>query len=294
MLPDGADKLITDITEKLKTITEIEKPQESMTSSSYFSKKKERKIYALKSWMKTNTLISSDSTSDTISVTDPREKRASILSSLNKIPTVSEFGTIRPITPPLPTQDIDTLRSNLAINSGEPFELRALEAIFMVVCDTIGPECIKLELNIKKVLQKLLKKSSGILLETLRQRKNEVSKVLSKINALRGSFSDILNDDNHLTLMQLTKVCRDPERYAPSRIDDVVVENEGVELLMESYLEIFDEMATKIELLELELQTTENIITLRLDLARNALMKLDLMVSCVTSMAGICAVVAGM
>ena len=88
-----------------------------------------------------------------------------------------------------------------------PFEFRAIEATFATLCRIMAQEFERLHPVISSSLDRLLQvtMSSGEL-ERLRTLKNTMSEFDSQVSGIRRALMDILDNEEDLRLLHLTKV----------------------------------------------------------------------------------------
>ncbi|ETV89537.1 hypothetical protein, variant 2 [Aphanomyces astaci] len=152
------------------------------------------------------------------------------------------------------------------------FEFRALEAIFYTLCKLLSGDCEKLVDKVSLALTRLSSASfaSGEL-ETLTILKNKVHEFESQILDTRRILMELLDNDQDMRLLYLSKLYHNPTIVADSMGLDV----EEAEALVEAYLLDIHAMRTKVGLLQTRMVNTENIVMLKLDSVRNALLSID-------------------
>eukprot|EP00924_Labyrinthula_sp_SR-Ha-C_P016164 maker-scaffold_4-snap-gene-21.2-mRNA-1 protein AED:0.02 eAED:0.02 QI:36/1/1/1/1/1/3/6/426 len=175
----------------------------------------------------------------------------------------------------------------------DTFNFRAMEAIFITVVQILDAELQKLQPEIKQTLKKLYS-SKTFSLERLRQVKGEHSRLVSRIRGVQHAFSELLENDRDMALMNLSKVCASPLVYADPEEENWEGDHEEIELLIENYVQAVDGSYNQAVLLGEEIESAMSLLMLRLDTARNHLLRVDLMVSTVTSVTGCGALVAGL
>lgn len=53
-----------------------------------------------------------------------------------------------------------------------------------------------------------------------------------------ADFAKVLEDDTDLAMMNLTRMCQNPEDYVPPLSKEVLGDHEEIELLLEAYLQV--------------------------------------------------------
>ena len=101
----------------------------------------------------------------------------------------------------------DASSSSCSSSALLPFEFRAIEATLATLCRIMANEFERIQPVICASLERLLNvhMSSGEL-ETLRALKNTVSEFDSQVSGIRRALMDILDNEEDLRLLHLTKV----------------------------------------------------------------------------------------
>mmetsp|Transcript_12189 Transcript_12189/g.15849 ORF Transcript_12189/g.15849 Transcript_12189/m.15849 type:complete len:453 (+) Transcript_12189:89-1447(+) len=185
----------------------------------------------------------------------------------------------------------DPERDKLDMESFETFDIRALEAIFITVCNVLNKELVDLRPEVEKTLSSVLKTGS-FSLEKLRMVKKELNQLVSRMKGIQHAFNEVLENDRDMALMNLTKIKQNPDYYFER--NQVVWEgdHEEIELLLENYVQSVDGTYSQAQLLSHEIDSAMDLLYVRLDTARNQLLRVDLMVSSITSVAAVGALVA--
>lgn len=166
----------------------------------------------------------------------------------------------------------------------EEFEFLALEAVLMTICNQFKNRLKELRPHIIKNAKALL--GNGTLntkhQDQLRQLKSKVASHQAKVRSLHKAIFDILDDEEHLQMLHLTRIIGHQHQQVLAAADR---ESEGVqgvlladddndeaEILLESYLGDFNELIIKWDLVKEDMQNTENYVQVKLDMARNKLL----------------------
>ena len=160
----------------------------------------------------------------------------------------------------------------------EPFEIDALEAAFITVSSVLDKELDEIRPKVLNMLEET-KHITPVSLNVLREVKSELTQLVDKIQGIQNAFSEILAADSDMALMNLTAVRNDPKRYAEENEVLWQGDHEEVELLLENYLQAVDGVYGQAKSLERKLESTTSVLMIRLDSARNNLLRLDLFVS---------------
>ena len=181
------------------------------------------------------------------------------------------------------------------MNPDASFESHCYEVLI-----TMGLEAIYKDYsNIKsKAIDLLIQfKKSAILdiatQEALRSLKNRVATLISQITANRQAIIDLLDDEDDIAYMQLTLL----ETYTHNEVDYnriQDVQKEDTVNMMESYLDDYNAVLNMASYISLELHNAEELLMLRLDVSRNALLVADTKLSVVSISISLSSMIASM
>jgi magnesium transporter len=115
-------------------------------------------------------------------------------------------------------------------------------------------------------------------LERLREFKNSMNAFESHVDGVRRILVELLDNEEDLRLLYLTKLHEDPCLLA----DLFSFDSEEAEVLVENYLQDIFSTRTTAELLQYRITNTESLVTLTLDAKRNYLLKVQLIYSLVS------------
>ncbi|TGZ79291.1 cora-domain-containing protein [Ascodesmis nigricans] len=178
------------------------------------------------------------------------------------------------------------LRQGSKAMGGLPYEMRALEAILISVTAALEAEMKVLQ---ELVIQLLGELEDDINRDQLRQLliySKKLSTFEQKARLVRNAIDELLEADDDLADMYLTEKKQGYER--PEE------EHTEVEMLLESYHKICDEIVQISSNLVQSIRSTEEIVNIILDANRNSLMLLDLKFSIGTLGLGAGTLVAGL
>ncbi|OQS06486.1 CorA Metal Ion Transporter (MIT) Family, partial [Thraustotheca clavata] len=154
-----------------------------------------------------------------------------------------------------------------------PFEFTALEAILSTICSTLEKDCARALPLAKAAIDKLSNDATiAGELEALRATKNTLDELNSRVSGMRKAFVDILENEEDLRMMHLTKLNSEPELIH----DLFSFDSEELESLIEVYLQDIFDTQTRLGLMQENIQNTKNIAMLKLDAKRNYLMTANL------------------
>jgi Mg2+ and Co2+ transporter CorA len=106
---------------------------------------------------------------------------------------------------------------------------------------------------------------------------------IGKIHTFRTTLSDLLENDEDLALMNLSKLKDKPSLYNIPLDNKLLASHEEIEILLESYLTDYNSLETKLVYLRTQMQNAEELVMLRLDTSRNQLLIVDNVISVVTA-----------
>ncbi|POS77708.1 mitochondrial inner membrane magnesium transporter mrs2 [Diaporthe helianthi] len=151
---------------------------------------------------------------------------------------------------------------------GLPYEFRALEVVLMSVTSEIEKEFGTVQKPLMHLLGDLEEDVDREKLRYLLVLSKKVSTFEQKVRLVRDAIDELLEADDDLSQMYLTEKTRDISR----EMDD----HTEVEMLLESYHKICDEVVQEASNLVSGIRNTEEVIRAILDANRNALMLLEL------------------
>lgn len=149
-----------------------------------------------------------------------------------------------------------------------PYEFRALEAVMISVTSGLESEFEGLREPVVRVLRELEEDIDRDKLRHLLIYSKKLGTFEQKARLVRDAIDDLLEADDDLAAMYLTEKASGVERAEN--------EHEEVELLLESYHKVADEIVQVSSNLVSAIRNTEEIVRAVLDANRNALMLLDL------------------
>ncbi|KAF2773569.1 cora-domain-containing protein [Teratosphaeria nubilosa] len=159
--------------------------------------------------------------------------------------------------------------SAAAITDGKlPYEFRALEAVLISATSGLESEFEGVREPVVRVLRELEEDIDRDKLRHLLIYSKKLGTFEQKARLVRQAIDDILEADDDLAAMYLTEKAEGKEREEDN--------HEEIELLLESYLRVADEVVQVSSSLVSSIRNTEEIVRAILDANRNSLMLLDL------------------
>ncbi|TLD32795.1 hypothetical protein PspLS_00702 [Pyricularia sp. CBS 133598] len=154
-----------------------------------------------------------------------------------------------------------------------PYEFRALEAVFGCVVTELERELYTIKGPALQLLKSLEEEvDSGLdrrKLHILLNLHNQLSRFAQQAELVRTAVEDVLDYEDSMAALYLTDKS---EGRARATFDDLTT----VELLLDSYYRLFDEIAQEAQNLVVTIRNTEESVSAILDANRNLLMLLDL------------------
>lgn len=161
------------------------------------------------------------------------------------------------------------LRHGSESMGGLPYEMRALEAIFISVMTTLDAEMQVHTTLVNGILADLEDDIDREKLRHLLIQSKKLSSFLQKATLIRDTLDDLLEQDEDLAGLYLTEKSQGHPR---TEEDD----HSEVEMLIESYYKHCDEIVQTVGNLASNIRSTEDVVNIILDANRNSLMLLDL------------------
>ena len=171
-----------------------------------------------------------------------------------------------------------------------PFEFIAIETILQTTLQSLQDELDHMAPSIEQHLTILERFVHWDKLKTMLECKKRVALFHERISSLRNCIAEVLESDADMAAMYLTAKSSNSQPRP-------VYAHEEVELLLESYLKIAEEVVSRVQLLASNIQSTEDIVNIGLVGQRNELLLLELKLGIGTfsaSMGGFGASILGM
>eukprot|EP00047_Mylnosiga_fluctuans_P023649 m.142823 g.142823 ORF g.142823 m.142823 type:complete len:433 (+) comp9654_c1_seq3:3747-5045(+) len=160
------------------------------------------------------------------------------------------------------------------------FEFRALEAILEAKCLALQRVYRKLTPRTLAAMR-ALKVTTSRALESMRRVKNDMDKLQANVIAMQRTLSELLDDDDDLFLLNLTRLWEDPSLFdLPKSEKDAICDE--IEILLESYVMNINQTLNDVTLMQQRMKNTESLMNIKLDSARNSLLSLSVMFTVVS------------
>ncbi|KAL9624392.1 MAG: hypothetical protein Q9160_001354 [Pyrenula sp. 1 TL-2023] len=154
------------------------------------------------------------------------------------------------------------------IQAEPPYEFRALEAVLVSVTTSLESEFEAIKEPVIRVLLELEEDINREKLRHLLIHSKKLGTFEQRARLVRDAIDSIREDDGDLSAMYLSDAAS-----GQNRIED---DNTAIEMLLDSYYRICDEIVQSSDDLINNIRNTEDIIKAILDANRNSLMLLDL------------------
>ena len=114
----------------------------------------------------------------------------------------------------------------------------------------------------------------------LLQCKNEISVLTGRTEGIERAMEEVLEEDEDLALMNLTKLITQPDKFIQP-VSKTVLEEEGdePELIIEAYSQQSQSTLNGLRLLRSQVQSTEELVMMQLDRNRNRLLAYNTLLS---------------
>lgn len=182
-------------------------------------------------------------------------------------------------------------QDNATENADAPYEFRAIEALLATLARYFRAQYDQLSPVIIAELERLVQGNlDSRELERLREFKNTMNEFESQVDGVRRVLMELLDNEEDLRLLYLTKLYHEPELLA----DLWSFDSEEAEVLIETYLQDIFSTRTTAELLQHRIANTESLVTLKLDSKRNYLLRVQLILELVSINIAVGTLVSGM
>ena len=158
------------------------------------------------------------------------------------------------------------------------FEIRAYKAMLATVTSLHTQEYISCNSKVERILSKFRNLNSITVefQEHLRMLKNTVSSQLVKTNAYQRLFKDLVDNDDDVALMNLSLLKEKPNLYIKPLQPEICNAHEELSILIESYMMDYNTLESKLQFLKAQITNAEELMSFRLDTARNELLIVDM------------------
>ena len=173
-----------------------------------------------------------------------------------------------------------------------PFELQSVDAILQTVTSMLLDDVKKVHLRAEHAMGEMRgdspnKKGGGSLTdyaqERLRLHKDEVNLMDRRVRGFVRAINQVLDEDEDMTLMNLSRLLTHPERFMQPVPQEVLEEeSDEPELILETHLQQALSIVNALDLLTGQIKTTQEQINMTLDALRNRLLFINTLLSLAT------------
>jgi magnesium transporter len=162
-----------------------------------------------------------------------------------------------------------------------PFELQSLDAILSCVSSMLADDVLELQYAANAVIVDLLEPGTHVddsSQEVLRQMKNSVQEMTSRVDGFNRALDEMLEDYEDMSLMNLSRLLTHPERFiqpVPQAVLDE--ESDEPELILEAHLQRGHTLNNGLRLIQGQITSTEDFAERKSDTIRNRLLYINLL-----------------
>eukprot|EP00814_Leptocylindrus_danicus_P022163 CAMPEP_0116032624 /NCGR_PEP_ID=MMETSP0321-20121206/18290_1 /TAXON_ID=163516 /ORGANISM="Leptocylindrus danicus var. danicus, Strain B650" /LENGTH=292 /DNA_ID=CAMNT_0003508115 /DNA_START=317 /DNA_END=1191 /DNA_ORIENTATION=- len=177
-------------------------------------------------------------------------------------------------------EDIDTMNwTKMA------FELVAVDCVMQCVSSMLLDDAQTLEHIVAEAIDSLQKGTtdgSSHAQDRLRILKDDVKSMESRVQGFVRALNLVLDDDEDLALMNLSRLITNPERFIQPVPEEVLhEESDEPELILEAYVQHGLSAVNALDSLSSKIRSTEDAVSMKLDSIRNRLLYINTFVSLV-------------
>lgn len=173
-----------------------------------------------------------------------------------------------------------------------PYELQSVDAVLQTVISMLMDDARNVHNRSVHAMNELRgdasKKSGGgrggsvgeHAQERLRLHKDEVNMMEGRVQGFVRAMNEVLDDDEDMTLMNLSRLLTHPERFLQPVSKEILhEESDEPELILEAYLQQALSIVNELDSLKKQIMTTEEQISMTLDAIRNRLLYINTLLS---------------
>jgi len=165
-----------------------------------------------------------------------------------------------------------------------PFELQCADAVLFVVASLLTDDTYELQDEAMDYITRVVVDGQYGLsddpLAGIRHTKDAIREMRSRVKGFVQSMNRILDDDEDMALMNLSRLLSHPERFIKP-VDPAILDEEAdePELILEAHLQIALTLSNELELIEGQVNTASELIDQQLDSVRNRILFANMIIS---------------
>jgi len=167
-----------------------------------------------------------------------------------------------------------------------PFELRCMDAVLRVVGSLLTEDTFELQEASSQYIHRLLEPTvlhNDDPLTIIRAVKDAVREMCSRVNGYMSSLNTVLDDDEDMALMNLSRLLTHPERFVyPVTPEILEAEADEPELILEAHLQTALTLNNSLDLIQGQIDTAADLVDQKLDAVRNRLLYVNMLISIIS------------
>ena len=192
----------------------------------------------------------------------------------------------------LSTIELVDNNDNYNENTSTPYEFLCIETFLMTCTNQLRLQSDSLTKKISKLL-KVMKTNMGKIME-IQQKifmyNEEIQHLMNHADATASALKDVLDSDEDMAYMYLTKLYKNPQLFEN---ENIKAQHEEVEMVLEFYLYEVRGILRQVKALRERLTNASQYIAFNLNMTRNRLQRMELLIASISLIISCLAVVAG-
>lgn len=164
-----------------------------------------------------------------------------------------------------------------------PFELQCTDAVLHTVSAFLSEDTLELQEASAGYITRILKDKTGAQddpLTIIRAIKEAVREMSGRVKGFVQSMNRILDEDEDMALMNLTRLRTHPERFCyPVSAEVLEEESDEPELILESYLQEGLSLVNVLDSIQGQIETAAELVDQRLDSVRNRILMANMVLT---------------
>lgn len=164
-----------------------------------------------------------------------------------------------------------------------PFELQCADAVLHTVCSILSEDTYDLQESALDYIGNVLDGHQGLMddpLTGIRHTKDAIREMGSRVKGFVQSMNRILDDDEDMALMNLSRLISHPEKFIkPVTPEELEKEADEPELILEAHLQIGLTLMNTLDLIQGQIDTASELVDQKLDSVRNRILFANMIIS---------------